>query len=105
MNNNSNMKNHTRKRSRNWNNNVSSAKRARLNKKGVSFKNSNNIKNLNMSNNAREYRKPIRINRTNRSNLPNYYTNKKVSNEKWKRINNHKEKIRSSVGLTKKNKK
>jgi hypothetical protein len=58
-NNNRNMKNHTRKRSRNWNNNVSSAKRARLNKKGVSFKNSNNIKNLNMSNNMKESRKSI----------------------------------------------
>lgn len=103
-NNNVNMKNATRKRKRNWNNNVSSPKRSRLNKK-VSFRNSHNTANLNMSNNAREYRKPIRINRTNRSNLPNHYTNKKVSNEKWKRINNHKEKIRSSVGLTKKNKK
>ena len=95
----------TRKRSRNWNNNnVSSAKRTRLNKK-VSFKNSHNIKNLNMSNNAREYRKPIHINRRNISNLPNHYINKKVFNEKFKKINNHKEKIRSLVGLTKKNKK
>lgn len=97
--------NATRKRSRNWNNNVSSAKRARLNKKGVSFKNSNNTKNLNMSNNAREYRKPIHINRRNLSNLPNFYTNKKAFHEKFKKINNHKEKIRSLVGLTKKNKK
>jgi hypothetical protein len=60
MNNNVNMKNATRKRPRNWNNNVSSSKRARLNKKKVSFKNSSNIKNLNMSNNMRESRKSIK---------------------------------------------
>jgi len=60
MNNNVNMKNATRKRPRNWNNNVSASKRARLNKKKVSFKNSSNIKNLNMSNNMRESRKSIK---------------------------------------------
>ena len=50
--------NSTRKRNRNWNTVSSSPKRARLSKK-VSFKNTPNVKNLNISNEAREYRKAV----------------------------------------------
>jgi hypothetical protein len=89
----------TRKRNRNWNNsnNQSSPKRTRLSK-GVTFKNTPNRKNLNMSKEAQNYRKPIVINRKNTANMPNYYTNKRKSLEKGKRIREHKEKIRSLVG-------
>lgn len=53
--------NNTRKRKRNhnWNNkDLPSPKRARLSKK-VSFKNTPNVKNLNISNNAINYRKAV----------------------------------------------
>jgi hypothetical protein len=89
-----------RKRNRNWNNNNQpSPKRTRLTKKkSVTFKNTPNRKNLNMSKEAQNYRKPIVINRKNTANMPNYYTNKRKSLEKGKRIREHKEKIRSLVG-------
>jgi hypothetical protein len=96
-----------RKRNRNWNNtNSSTPKRARLNKKkSVTFKNTPNTRNLNMSNAMKQSRKSIITNKKNIANLPNYYTNKGKRLEKSRRIKEHKEQVRSLVGtLTKKEK-
>jgi len=83
---NNNKKSHKRKS----NNNVSPSKRSKKNGRRVTFKNSVNVKNLNIEENAREYRKPIRINKKNRNDLPTYMTNHSVLKNKINRINHHK---------------
>jgi hypothetical protein len=108
MNNNVEMTNsQDHKRNRNWNNNNNNSikqktKRAKLNKR-ITFKNNVHVKYLPNNNNTN--RKPIGINKKNRTNLPNYYTNKKALNEKMKRIKTHTEKIRNMVGNLKLSKK
>jgi ABC-type Na+ transport system ATPase subunit NatA len=72
------------------NNNVSSSKRSKKNGRRVTFKNSVNVKNLNIEENAREYRRPIGINKRNRNELPTYMTNHSVLKNKINRINHHK---------------
>ena len=83
MNNN---KSHKRKSN---NNNVSPSKRSKKNSKRVTFKNSVNVKNLNIEPNAREYRKAVKWNKTNRNELPSYMTNPNVLRSKINNINRH----------------
>ena len=60
--------NNTRKRKRNWHNNSSSSpKRLRLNRKGVRFNNTPNIRTLNMSNAMKEARRSIKTNKVTRT--------------------------------------
>jgi len=84
---NNNKKSHKRKS----NNKVSPSKRSKKNNnRHVTFKNSVNVKNLNIEENAREYRKPVQVNKKNRNELPTYMTNHSVLKNKINRINHHK---------------
>lgn len=75
----------------NNNNNGRASKRARKNKhKSVTFKNSVNVKNLNVEENARSYRKSVKRNTANRNELPAYMTNHSELMSKINRINSHK---------------
>ena len=84
--NNNNKKSHKRKS----NNNVSPSKRSKKNGRRVTFKNSVNVKKLDIEENAREYRKPVQVNKKNRNELPTYMTNHSVLKNKINRINHHK---------------
>jgi len=83
---NNNKKSHKRKS----NNNVSPSKRSKKNGRRVTFKNSVNVKKLDIEENAREYRKPVQVNKKNRNELPTYMTNHRVLKNKINRINHHK---------------
>ena len=84
---NNNKKSHKRKS----NNNISPSKRSKKNNnRHVTFKNSVNVKNLNIEENAREYRKPVQVNKKNRNELPTYMINHSVLKNKINRINHHK---------------
>ena len=86
-----NINNISKKRGKNWNNNSSSPKRFRLNRrKSVTFKNKNNIRNINTSNEARMYRKSVKRNLTNTENLPEYMKSRSQALEKIHRIKTHK---------------
>ena len=73
-------------------------------KKIVRISNNVNIRTLKNSNSAREARKSGHINRSNRNELPKYYTNREDRNKKTKRIRNHTESIRKIVGVLSKSK-
>jgi len=83
------IKNH-HKRRRNFRNSMSPpTKKSKLNKKkSVTFKNSVKVKNLNISNEAREYRRPVGISK-NKEDLANYMTNVGKAQEKMSRIKKH----------------
>jgi hypothetical protein len=84
------MNNNNKSLKRKSNNNISPSKRSKKNDRRVTFKNSINIKNLNIQENALEYRRPIGVNKKNRNDLPTYMTNHGVLKNKINRINHHK---------------
>ena len=85
------MNNNSKSHKRKSNNNVSPSKRSKKNNnRHVTFKNSVNVKNLDIEENAREYRKPVQVNKRNRNELPTYMTNHSVLKNKINRINHHK---------------
>jgi hypothetical protein len=81
-------------------------KRKRNNSVKKSVRISNVVKTLrlNNSNSAKEARKSGNVNRTNRNELPTFYTNRIEHNNKRKRIRNHTESIRKIVGVLSKSK-
>ena len=91
------------KRERNWNNTTMNnnlkhqSKRFKKNmKKRVTYKNKNNVRNLNMSPNAIFSRQKVGVS-TNRENLPNFMRYKNVANKKYTNINTHRKKTLKKI--------
>jgi hypothetical protein len=76
----------TFKRERNWNN--SNNHKSKRHKKGITFKNKNNMKNLNMTPNAIFSRKSVGVSK-NRENLPDFMTNRSIAYKRHTNVNRH----------------
>ena len=77
------------KRERNWNN--SNNHKSKKFKKSITFKNKNNVKQLNMTPNAVFSRKSVGVSK-NRENLPDFMTNKNVARKRYTNVNRHRKK-------------
>jgi hypothetical protein len=95
------------KRERNWNNTTMNnnlkheSKRFKKNmKKRVTYKNKNNVRNLNMSPNAILSRQKVGVS-TNRENLPNFMRYKNVAHKKYINANTYRKKILNKMSINK----
>ena len=95
------------KRERNWNNTIMNnnlkhqSKKFKKNmKKRVTYKNKNNVRNLNMTPNAVFSRQKVGITK-NRENLPNFMTNKNVAHKKYINANTYRKKILKKMSINK----
>jgi hypothetical protein len=86
---------HSLKHERNWNinNNLKHDKKKfkKNTNKSVTFRNKNNVRNLNITPNAIFSRKSVGVSK-NRENLPNFMTNKNVARKRYTNVHIHRKK-------------